>query len=98
MKTKFTPKQIANFQSMIYNGILEYICSNSEDSEESEALLTNIGEKFAEVEEGRYLREQITDSQVIEAACERGELGYLADASISRYCKDGNVGKDFAIA
>lgn len=92
MKPKFTPKQVASFTLMIDNGILQYICDNSE---ESESILTTIGERFAEIDEGKFLREQITYNSVVECADERGEVGYLAIQALDRYCNSTVVGKQF---
>lgn len=71
---RYTAKQIETFKEMVNNNILLQIIDNN--------FFTSLCEKAGEIDEGKFIYEQIGMNGVIDEYDARGELGELIQRSL----------------
>lgn len=84
---KYTEKQIESFKEMINNGIISQIDGDSE-------LCRKIAKDIRKIEEGYFILENLSTSEVINEWDARGEKGHLIDSLIESYDKPEIILKD----
>ncbi|UYI64313.1 hypothetical protein [Bacteroides ovatus] len=71
---RYTAKQMETFKEMVNNNILSQIVDDN--------FFTSLCEKVGEIDEGKFIYEQIGMSGVIDEYDARGELGELIQCSL----------------